>query len=461
MIASKNPTQTTNFITRFIGLCTFSLLLFIAGCSKEEILPASLTITPPINQLSFSNTMHGEKSSSKSITLKYAHLSDAITITSSSNFEVSMDDSNFQHSLKLTKTELTDTDIKIYVRFAPALNLIAALTGTLSITSETTDTIEVKLEGISTPKTYNYITFNTKRLAFGNGYSQSATDNFILHKDLTAIKTIKMFVKLSCPDGGCDEWDVYAHVLVKDVSTGDWYELGRFITPYWNDNSQLERGFEFDVTDFKSLLSNEVELKIFTECWNNKGYKVTVDFDYIKGSPSFAYSSITKVIQYNKNSISGVPYGLTHNLDLTKSITIPSNTEATSLRSIISGWGHATPYDDENRGCAEWCFRTHFIKINDTNTFEHYMGPLGCASNPVSNQGSGNWTGDRAGWCPGMAVPTRIDTFENSMAGSTISFQYDFEDWTNNDNNGKAYNAISTYIVVKSNSPIDKAIVQD
>jgi len=40
-------------------------------------------------------------------------------------------------------------------------------------------------------------------------------------------------------------------------------------------------------------------------------------------------------------------------------------------------------------------------------------------------------------------------------------FQYDFQDWTNNEQNGKAYNAISTYVVVKSNSPIEKATVQD
>ena len=35
------------------------------------------------------------------------------------------------------------------------------------------------------------------------------------------------------------------------------------------------------------------------------------------------------------------------------------------------------------------------------------MGPIGCGSNPISNQG-GNWAPDRAGWCPGMVVPVRI-----------------------------------------------------
>ncbi|GAL65768.1 hypothetical protein [Jejuia pallidilutea] len=70
-----------------------------------------------------------------------------------------------------------------------------------------------------------------------------------------------MYVKLTCPDVGCDEWDVFANVKIKDQVSGEDYELARYITPYWNDNSQLDRGFEFDVTDFKSLLTGEVELR--------------------------------------------------------------------------------------------------------------------------------------------------------------------------------------------------------
>ncbi|MCB0381740.1 MAG: peptidase, partial [Psychroserpens sp.] len=52
-----------------------------------------------------------------------------------------------------------------------------------------------------------------------------------------------------------------------------------------------------------------------------------------------------------------------------------------------------------------------------------------CASNPINNQNPGNWTPDRAGWCPGMVVPPRIDQFTSIMAGSTFTFEYDYEDW--------------------------------
>jgi len=45
------------------------------------------------------------------------------------------------------------------------------------------------------------------------------------------------------------------------------------------------------------------------------------------------------------------------------------------------------------------------------------MGPIGCGSNPVSPQ-NGNWEPDRAGWCPGMEVPIRLDKFTNDISNS-------------------------------------------
>ena len=48
-----------------------------------------------------------------------------------------------------------------------------------------------------------------------------------------------------------------------------------------------------------------------------------------------------------------------------------------------------------------------------------------------------------------------------TMAGSTFTFEYDYEDWVNNGGNGDAYYATSTYAVVKSNSPITAPTVVD
>lgn len=227
-------------------------------------------------------------------------------------------------------------------------------------------------------KLLNYKTFSSTRLAFGTGLSQSKTANFILNQDNTNVKAIKMFVKLECPSGGCNIWDVYANVAVKDKTTQKWFEIGRFITPYGVDTSQLQRGIEIDVTDFKSLLQGQTELKVFIETWGDDGWNISVEFDYQEGIPDFPYYGVAEVLAYNDWSLGGVPYGSsTSGFDLTKTIDIPRNAMSTHLRTIISGWGHATPADADGRGCAEWCFRTHRILINNESVFTHELKPIG------------------------------------------------------------------------------------
>lgn len=311
----------------------------------------------------------------------------------------------------------------------------------------------------NSPKITNVKTFNKVKVAFGDGFSQSAEGNYVFPTDLEKIKSIKMYIQDFCPNKDCDEWDRFANVYVKDKTSGEWYEIGRFITPYWVGTEQLPRGYAIDVTDFKSLLSGATEIKIYTETWLAKGRTYSVDFDFEYGTPDYKYSTVVPVIQYNKSSIDGVPYGKTHTFDLTKSIKIPSGTEVAYFRTIISGWGHATPNDAGGRGCAEWCYRTHHIAINTTKTFEHKLEGIGCAQNPISNQKPGNWTADRAGWCPGMAVPIRFDNIQKTLFGTSFAFEYQLEDWTNNGANGEAYYAISTFVVVKSNSPIEKPLI--
>lgn len=300
-------------------------------------------------------------------------------------------------------------------------------------------------------KIINVKTFNSSKVAFANGMSQSAEGIFTFPSNPENIKSIKMYIKDICPNKDCDEWDRYANIYVKDKQSGVYYELGRFITPYWVGNEKLERGYEFDVTDFKSLLNGSTELKIYTETWNEKGRTYSVEFDFEEGIPDFKYSAIAPVFQYNKSSIDGVPYGKeydTNVFDFSKSVSIPANAEIAYFRTIISGWGHAAPGN-----CAEWCIKTHSILLNNQQTYQHKLSGLGCAQNPVDNQAPGNWKPDRAGWCPGMVVPFRFDNIAKEKFGTTFNFEYQFENYSTT---GEAYYAISIFVVVKSNNPISK-----
>tara|TARA_B100001939_G_scaffold115744_1_gene100228 strand:+ start:2546 stop:3844 length:1299 start_codon:yes stop_codon:yes gene_type:complete len=424
--------------------------------SENNVINLPTSISSNVSSLSFENTMVSQISESQVIILSTENSSSEINIVSPDGYEVSLDNSTFSETLNF----MPDISNEIYIRFIPseAINYYSTL---VISSNDISNNININLFGIGTPMIHNYQAFQNQALGFGGGFNQSASQVFNLHNDLSNIQQIKMYLQIDCPSTGCDDWDRFANVKVKDQVTGKWYEIARYITPYWVGTQQLVRGLEFDVTDFKSLLKDSVELRIYIENWTAKADIVSIDFDYIVGTPDYENYAIAEVLDLHSNSISGVPYGVSHNLDLEKSIQIPNNSENIEFRTIISGWGHATPYDADGRPCAEWCFRTHDIKINGSNTYQHNLGPIGCSANPLNNQNPGNWQPDRAGWCPGMEVPVRMNNLDTSYNGSTISFEYDFENWTSDGNGGNAFYAISTYIIVKSNSEINEPIVTD
>jgi hypothetical protein len=413
----------------------------------------------------FGDVNVGTISTAQTIQVKGLNLENDVTATVTGSFEISADNITFSNTATYNHTAINTTAESLYVRFIPSATELGAQTGTLVLSATGATNQTINLGGTGTAVRHNYQAFNNQRIAFGGGFNQTVTNTYALHNTMSNIEQIMMYVKLSCPAGGCNAWDVYANIKVKDAASGEFYEIGRYITPYGVDNSQLTRGFEIDVTDFKSLLQGSTELYARIETWGSDGWELFVEFDYVEGTPDYEYYAIADVISYDDWSTSGVPYGGTLDpttWDLTKTISIPANAEATELRTIISGWGHATPVDADNRPCAEWCFRTHDVKINGANMFQHNMAPMGCASNPVQPQ-SGNWSPDRAGWCPGMAVPVRTDTFSTAMNGSSFTFEYDYQDWITDGGNTSgqsgAYYATSTFVVVKSNTPINKPTV--
>ena len=450
------------------------IILFFISCSGgddstvDEIIPQTPSIIVDKTSLNFEDTMVSKSSSAASILVESKNVNSTVEISVTDGFEISSDNLNFGNSLTIDANKSKT----VHVRFTPSK--IQTYSGSIDIKNAEANDVKISLSGDGVQLKYNYKAFSKTRLAWGSGFSQSASQSFDLHNNNDNIEGIKMYIRLECPSGGCDPWDRYANILVKNSNTNQWYEMARHITPYGVGNSQLTRGLEVDVTDFKSVLSGNVELKIYAETWVASGWVISLEFDYLAGNPDYKYYQITPVIQFNRNSLSGVPYGGENGntqldkekFDLTKTISVGSNIKSAHFRTIISGWGHATPADSDGRACAEWCFRTHKIKINNVDKFSHYMGPSGCGNNPISNQG-GNWAPDRAGWCPGMVVPLRLDNFDIDVSNTDINFEYYFQPWTNNFvgtpgyNNKNAYNAISTFIVLKSDQEIEPATISN
>lgn len=449
-----------------LSLIIFSSTSLFVSCSSNDVVPETpiitgvpLGITPA--SLNFGQINNTSESNAKTFSISTYNVTSDITINAPAEYKISTDNTNFSSTATIPAASLNNSAVTIYTKFTPTS--VGLKTGNITVSSGTLPQKQIQVNGESIARIFNYPIFDNVRLAFGGGFSQSASQIVNLPSSISNIQKIYAYVKLRCPDGGCNAWDVYANLKIKDNSRNEYYEIGRFITPYGVNNSQAGRGFKIDITDFRSLLSGSVEFKSFIEVWGADGWLLSVDIDFVEGTPDYPYYGISKVIEYNNNSLDGVVYGEDASaFDLTKSIQIPNNSENTSFRTIITGWGHATPNDADGRPCAEWCYRTHNIYINNNNTFSHYLGPIGCSSNPVRPQ-SGNWSPDRAGWCPGMAVPVRNNVLANSNSGQTLNYEYKFQLWTNNlqstASNIHAYYALSSYVIVKSNTPINNPSV--
>ena len=107
-------------------------------------------------------------------------------------------------------------------------------------------------------------------------------------EDISNYNQIIMRIHLNCPNGGCDPWDRKAYISIENFD--NWIEIGRYVTPYG-----VSCGWEIDVTDFKSILHGNVNLKSHIDTWVSPGWLVNINFDYYLGNSEFEYAQVRNV----------------------------------------------------------------------------------------------------------------------------------------------------------------------
>ncbi|RYY09293.1 MAG: peptide-N-glycosidase, partial [Chitinophagaceae bacterium] len=110
----------------------------------------------------------------------------------------------------------------------------------------------------------------------------------------TSLRKINLNVIFGCPGNmRCADWDYLDRIYIRrkgGVNAPSLnYEIGHMLTPYggafarnWNFRWQV------DITDFSLLLRDSVEIEYFHTGYEpneDRGWKITVDFEVIKGSP--------------------------------------------------------------------------------------------------------------------------------------------------------------------------------
>ena len=220
------------------------------------------------------------------------------------------------------------------------------------------------------------------------------------------VRKITLHLKFACPDSmRCADWDYLDFIKIKRVggSNGDDkdFEIARMLTPYGGAFAKdWKFDWEVDVTDFSLLLRDSVEIEYNHTGYEpnkDRGWKVTLDFEIIKGTPVAEPISIQKIYS------GAFKYG-----DSTESIeeNLPevkfkkeANADYAKFRVLHTGHG-ANPGDH----CGEFCSKNRMIYFNGDLIDKRSIWKK-CGDNPLYPQ-AGTWLYDRAHWCPGyLQIP--------------------------------------------------------
>lgn len=226
-------------------------------------------------------------------------------------------------------------------------------------------------------------------------------------------------------------------------------ELGRFISPYAKSFPKtFKYDYVYDVTDYVKYITDSTELRIEYQGYSY-GFTATWDMIYIEGTPAKEVVDVVNI--YN----GGFNYGQAVSIEQAlsaKSFTVPAGTASTKARIIITGHG-----GESNQNCAEFCAKTMYLKLNNSQIAEQLVWKDDCGSNAIMAQ-PGTWVYDRANWCPGEKI-RNYDYNLNVTAGSTNTIDLDMEAFTAN--GGASYNLALQLIYYKENNYVTDAAIED
>ncbi len=248
--------------------------------------------------------------------------------------------------------------------------------------------------------------------------TESVFGDYPFPTHVNAFKTINMHYDHNCV-GTCDPYDRVGYCRVKNYR-GEWVELFRYITPFG-----VECSDDQDVTDFTTVLQGLVEFELYFQTWTNDGYNPTAIFEYTKGTPDYAYVSMTEL--WNGNYAFGdyenrcpVP---------ARNVNLDFGVEKANLRLVTTGhkWSSGTNGNYNTGNAAEFYEATHNIKINGATKYTQHLWRT-CNPNPAGCQPqNGTWTYNRSGWCPGSLAMVWNFSLDEYISTGTTQIVYEFD----------------------------------
>lgn len=293
------------------------------------------------------------------------------------------------------------------------------ITGTVSLEGDGNAENDVLTEMID--PTLNYMIWDEERHNYG-GYGQLHTQTVYMPESLEDYSEIYIHIDLECPTGGCDPWDQPAKLMIN--KDGENYEVTRYITPY----GVACGGWTWDITDFRSLLVDEVDWVSYVQVWGASGWLVSVELELIEGTPEYPFVKIEKLWSED-NWVYGDPDVSDDFPEM--DVMIHPETDAAKIRMTMTGHGQAN-----TDNAAEFSNFTHHVWVDGEETFEQHLWKDDCDVNTCSPQ-SGTYLYSRAGWCPGQDVqPWEWDMEGHYTPGEMVNLDFVLYDYTNLLNTG-------------------------
>lgn len=220
---------------------------------------------------------------------------------------------------------------------------------------------------------------------------------------------------------GPSDWDMTTMIMVRDKRTDTFYELVRAFTPYGGSfNSDWEKKYYMDITEYLPMLTGETEFHIYYGGWDatdKKAHTVTLTFDFYDGIPERNTVYTKNIYDSRSSSNTGYrswAYGVTgHDIEddsrLGKRIVeFPENVKFILMKVSISGHGHdAGVFTDREK------YRTKNAAEFDENFYDMVI------NGEVKNTGhifydntntysqAGTYYFNRANWGPGLPLNTQ------------------------------------------------------
>ncbi|CAN5489761.1 hypothetical protein BH11BAC2_BH11BAC2_11880 [soil metagenome] len=202
------------------------------------------------------------------------------------------------------------------------------------------------------------------------------------------------------------------------------FELGRVMTPYaGNYPTSWTREFWFDVTDYRSLLTDSADFRVFYDGYSD-GFTATTDFYFIEGNPPRNVKRVRNIYpeDYYQYGITTNPI---ENRLVAKTIDIAADEYMAKIRVIPSGHSFGGP-----QNCAEFCQKNYRFTLDGIQRVQQLVWRTDCGLNPLMAQG-GTWIYDRSNWCPGEKSIVRSHEITSWITpGDSLILDMNFDTYT-------------------------------